>query len=59
MVIDFLENYVREAFGIHNHFARFEFVKSRGQIYVQLVDMLGYKTRFIELKELVGIQRMT
>jgi hypothetical protein len=48
-VSDFLENYVKEVFGIHHYYARFEFAKSRGQIHVHILAMLGKKSNTIEL----------
>jgi hypothetical protein len=42
-VTDFLENYANQVFGIEHYFARFEFAKSRGQIHVHLLEVLGKK----------------
>jgi hypothetical protein len=52
-VLDFLRNDAKEVFGIHNYYARFEFAKSRGQIHVHMLAMLGNKSSIIELNDLV------
>jgi hypothetical protein len=40
-VTDFLKNYAKQVFGIEHYFARFEFAKSRGQINVHILAVLG------------------
>jgi hypothetical protein len=52
-VTDFLENYVKQVSGIEHYFAIFEFAKSRGQIHVHLLAVLGKKSRISDLNELV------
>jgi hypothetical protein len=56
-VTDFLENYVKQVFGIEHYFARFEFAKSRGQIHVHLLAVLGKNSRIVDLNELVYKER--
>jgi hypothetical protein len=56
-VSDFLKNYAKEVFGIHHYYARFEFAKSRGQIHVNILAMLGKKSNIIELNDLVYKER--
>jgi hypothetical protein len=56
-VSDFLENYAKEVFGIHHYYARFEFMKSQGQIHVHILAMLGKKSNIIELNDLVYKER--
>jgi hypothetical protein len=56
-VTDFLENYAKQVFGIEHYFARFEFSKSRGQIHVHLLAVLGKKSRIADLNELVYKER--
>jgi hypothetical protein len=56
-VSDFLENYAKEVFGIHHYYARFEFAKSRAQIHVHILAMLGKKSNIIELNDLVNKER--
>jgi hypothetical protein len=56
-VTDFLENYAKQVFGIEHYFARFEFAKSRGQIHVHLLAVLGGKSRTADLNELVYKER--
>jgi hypothetical protein len=56
-VKDFLENYARDVFGINHYYARFEFAKSRGQIHVHLLAMLGQKSKIKELNQLVYEER--
>jgi hypothetical protein len=53
----FLEYYANEVFGIHHYCARFEFVKSQGQIHAHILAMLGKKSRIIELNDLVYNER--
>jgi hypothetical protein len=48
---------VKEVFGIHHYYARFKFVKSRGQIYVHILAMLGKTSYIIELNDLVYKER--
>jgi hypothetical protein len=57
-VTDFLENYAKKVFGIEHYFARFEFAKSRGQIHVHLIAVLGKKSRIADLNELVYKERL-
>jgi hypothetical protein len=52
-VSDCLENYAKEVFGVHHYYTRFEFAKSRGQIHVHILAMLGKKSSIIELNYLV------
>jgi hypothetical protein len=56
-VTDFLENYAKQVFGIEHYFARFEFAKSRGQIHVHLLAVLGKRSRITDLNELVHKER--
>jgi hypothetical protein len=53
LLSDFLEKYAKEVFGIHHYYTRFEFAKSRGQIHVHILAMLGKKSNIIELNDLV------
>jgi hypothetical protein len=57
LVLDFLDNYAREVFGIHHYYARFEFAKSRGQIHVHILAMLGKKSSIIKLHDLIYKER--
>jgi hypothetical protein len=56
-LLDFLENYAKEVFGIHHYYAMFEFAKSRGHIHVHILAMLGKKSNIIELNDLVYKER--
>jgi hypothetical protein len=56
-VKDFLENYAKEVFGIHHYYTRFEFAKICGKIHVHVLEMLGKKSRSIELNHLVYKER--
>jgi hypothetical protein len=56
-VTNFLENYSKQVFGIEHYFARFEFAKSRGQIHVHLLAVLGENSRIADLNELVYKER--
>jgi hypothetical protein len=56
-VRDFLENYAKVVFGIHHYYAMFEVTKSRGQIHVHILAMLGKKSSIIELHDLVYRER--
>jgi hypothetical protein len=56
-VADFLENYAKEVLKIQHYFTRFEFSKSRGQIHVHLLSMLGKTLMITELNELVHSER--
>jgi hypothetical protein len=56
-VTDFLENYAKQVFLIEHYFARFEFAKSRGQIHVHLLAVLGKNSRIADLNELVYKER--
>jgi hypothetical protein len=56
-VTDFLENYAKQVFVIENYFDRFEFAKSRGQIHVHLLAVLGKKSRIVDLNEVVYKER--
>jgi hypothetical protein len=56
-VTDFLENYAKQVFGIEHYFSRFEFAKSRGQIHVHLLAVLGKKSIIADLNELVYKER--
>jgi hypothetical protein len=56
-VADFLEHCAKEVFGIQIYFARFELAKSRGQIHVHPLAILGKKSRITELNELVYNER--
>jgi hypothetical protein len=49
----FLENYAKEVLGTHPYYVRFEFTKSRGEINVLILAMLGKKLMINELNELV------
>jgi hypothetical protein len=53
----FLENYAKEVFGVHHYYTRLEFAKSRGQIHVHILAMLGNKSIIIELNERVYKER--
>jgi hypothetical protein len=44
--------------GIEHYFARFEFEKSRGQIHVHLLAVLGKKSRIADLNEVVYKKRL-
>jgi hypothetical protein len=56
-VSDCLKNYTKEVFGIYHYYARFEFTKNRGHIYVHILAMLGKKSSIIELNDLVYKER--
>jgi hypothetical protein len=56
-VSDFLKNYAKEVFGIHHLYARFEFAKSRGNIHVHILAMMGNKSSIIELNEMAYKER--
>jgi hypothetical protein len=38
---DLLENYAKYVFGIQHYYLRFKFAKSRGQMHVHLLEILG------------------
>jgi hypothetical protein len=56
-VTDLLENYAKQVFVIEHYFAIFEFAKSRGQMHVHLLAVLGEKSRIADLKEVVYKER--
>jgi hypothetical protein len=56
-VLDFLENYAKDVFGIHHYYTRFKFTKNQGQIHVDILDMLRKKYSIIKLNDLVYRER--
>jgi hypothetical protein len=42
---------------VYQYYTRFEFAKSRGQIHVHILAMLGKKSNIIELNEIVYKER--
>jgi hypothetical protein len=56
-VTDFLENYADEAFWIHHYNPRFEFAKSREQINVHILAILGKKLSITKLNDMVYKER--